>query len=157
MNREKAKLHYLAGIINESQYHEIFGFDLLSTKKEAKNKILGFYNIDIEDNSMHIYPVKSIEGLSPTQAYLARNSSIDTHLALSDEQMQEFVDAMGDDLFKDKYENFKDRGIHFKHRIGDTTLKLSNNVLQFDDGFDRCYDFNCQLTLKPDQLNQLKK
>jgi hypothetical protein len=43
---ESSYLHYLAGVINEDQYHEILGFNLLS-RPDTDKGILGLYDINI--------------------------------------------------------------------------------------------------------------
>lgn len=158
MNQKLAEIQYLAGVINESQYHELFGFNIFSSKKDKdKDKVLGLFDIEIDNNSMHIHPVKNKEGLSPKDYYLALDTHIDTHLALTDDQLKDFVNAFGDDLAKDKLQNHQDLGIRFQHKLRDVKLKLTGNELHMDDGHDYCYEFSCHLRLLPDQVTQLKK
>ena len=157
MNKNLAELQYLAGVINENQYHELFGLDFLSPTAFKKDKILGIYNIKFDNNLMHIYPVKSAEGLSPELHSLSGRSHLDTILNLSDDQLQDFVDSFGDDFAKDKLDMHKELKIKFNYTIGDAKLKLDGDELQIDDGTSHCYDYKCHLKLTPEQVRQISK
>ena len=50
---ESSYLHYLAGVINEDQYHEILGFNLLS-RPDTDKGTLGLYDINF-DNPYWLY------------------------------------------------------------------------------------------------------
>jgi len=155
---ESSYLHYLAGVINEDQYHEILGFNLLS-RPDTDKGILGLYDINFDNNLMHIDPVRSRDGLSPEQSRLAGRSRIKTTLELTDDQLDDFVDSFGDDIAKHKLKVYKKHSVKFDHTIRDAKLKLIGNELHIDalNIHSGCFDFACFIELSPDQVSQIRR
>lgn len=161
MNKEIAEIQYLAGVLNENQYNEIFGFGGSSVKSPPDKKEINFgvCKIDILNNDMHIRSLSRSEeeGLPPQGLMSAIfNKPIDKTIKITDDQVEDLINLFKDDFASDNLQMHKELGIQFRMNLYDTKVKLIDNDLYFDDGGDFCHDFNCKLTLTPQQIAIIK-
>ena len=150
MINKKAEIQYLAGVINENQYHEIFGFGKSATTK--KHVIdFGPCNLDIVNNDLHIK--SDHDDLMGVIYY----STIDKTIQLSDEQLDSLIHQFKDDIALKELEDHKNLGRTFHQKYIQVYLKVEDGELKFDDKFSTCFNYKCKIKLEPNQLDQLKR
>ena len=153
MNRKKAEIQHLAGLLNEARYDEIFGWGGSSATVPAKKEYnLGKCNIEVKNNEVLIDSSEE-DFFTSIMQYIPKNIKI----TLPDNKLVDFVHNFRDDMKNDQIDDYVKKHIPFEMRQMDVKTKLIDDTLYFDTGFEDCFDFDCKLQLDPSQVDYIKK
>lgn len=141
-----ARAQLLAGIISESDYHEIFG---LGSRTTADHTDFGDCVVSVNGNKLSVRQV-SDEDFFASLSHKHANFEID----LDDHQVAELLSHLGDDYKRYERKMHLKHGVPFTHKAY-AKVRLSGNKLLIDDGFTPCVGFNCSVTLTPQQAREI--
>ena len=150
----RARAQLLAGIINESEFHEMFGFGGFgggATATAADHTDLGPCTLVLQNNRLSVQQDPD-EDFFGSLTHKHANFEID----LDDEQVDEFLSYVGDDYRRYERRMHAKHGVPFSHRM-EAKLRLEGDKLLIDDGFSPCVGYHCELTLRPDQVARILK